>query len=397
MPLARIFKPRQVLRNTMPTPSPFDPQDARLPERMWRQLMQWMSMGDKHTLQVNHQRKIVQTNIAALMATVTSAAIGLAFWINGNAALVWAAWLNLPFVFLYPVVWHLNLRGQSFLACWALFALAMADVLIGVLFAHGVALSGHYYLLAFGIMAPMVFSATHWRSGAMLLVLNLVLFIALDLGQIPALPALAQIAPSTLALIRQGVLATCIVLLTTLLSVSEYSAALSEWRLQQLAASDALTGLPNRLALREAFARELTRSQREWQPMSFAMADIDFFKQVNDEWGHDAGDLALCHVSSLLRSQARAGEVVARMGGEEFGVILLTDPKHATLAAQRMCRAIASTPFVYNGKSRTISISIGLFHMTPADTEQSALRLADEALYQAKHQGRNRVVVASAG
>lgn len=381
----------------MPTPSPSSPNNARLPERLWRRLMQWMSMGDQYTLRVNHQRKIAQTNITALMASATSAAIGLAFWLNGNPALVWAAWINLPFVFLYPVVWLLNLRGRSFLACWTLFALAMGDVLIGVLCAHGVALSAHYYLLAFGIMAPIVFSADQWRSGALLLVLNLALFAALDVGQIPALPALALIEPHNLALIRWGVLGSCVLLLTLLLSISEYSASLSEWRLQQLAASDPLTGLPNRLALRQAFARELTRSQREWQPMSFAMADIDFFKRVNDEWGHDAGDLALCHVSALLRSQARAGEIVARMGGEEFGIILLTDPTHATLAAQRMCRALESAPFEYNGQTRTMTVSIGLVHMTPTDTEQSALRLADEALYQAKHLGRNQVVVARAG
>jgi diguanylate cyclase (GGDEF)-like protein len=130
--------------------------------------------------------------------------------------------------------------------------------------------------------------------------------------------------------------------------------------------------------------------------MSFAMADLDFFKRVNDEWGHDAGDQALRHVSALLRSQARAGEMVARMGGEEFGILLLTDPDSALLAAQRMCRAIENAPFEYNGQSRTITISMGLAHMAPADSEQSALRSADAALYQAKHEGRNRVVVRQA-
>jgi diguanylate cyclase (GGDEF)-like protein len=126
------------------------------------------------------------------------------------------------------------------------------------------------------------------------------------------------------------------------------------------------------------------------------MADIDFFKRVNDEWGHDAGDLALCHISSILRSQVRAGELVSRMGGEEFGVILLTDPEKATLAAERMCRAVEAAPFAHEGKTRTITISIGLVHMAAADDEQSALRRADAALYVAKHQGRNQVAVAPA-
>jgi diguanylate cyclase (GGDEF)-like protein len=378
----------------MPTPSPLDPSDTRLPERLWRRIMQWMSMDDGYTLLVNHQRKIAQTNLAALMAMVTSAAVGIAFWVNGNAALAWGAWLDLPFVFLYSLVWYFNRQGWSYLACWTLFLLMMANVLLGILCVHGIALSAHYYFLAFAVVAPMVFSARQWRSAGLLLLLNLGLFFALDWGEVPALPDLAQIDATSLALIRKGIVGTCVILVAILLSVSEYSAALSEWRLQQLATSDALTGLPNRLALRQAFTHELARRKREWQPMSFAMADIDFFKRVNDEWGHDAGDLALCHISAVLRGQARADEVVARMGGEEFGVILLTDPKNAELAAQRMCRAIEAAPFEYGGKRRTITISIGLAHMTPTDDAQSALRLADEALYQAKHQGRNQVVVA---
>jgi diguanylate cyclase (GGDEF)-like protein len=333
----------------MPTTSPLDPSDTRLPERLWRRIMQWMSMDDGYTLLVNHQRKIAQTNLAALMAMVTSAAVGIAFWVNGNAALAWGAWLDLPFVFLYSLVWYFNRQGWSYLACWALFLLMMANVLLGILCVHGVALSAHYYFLAFAVVAPMVFSARQWRSAGLLLLLNLGLFFALDWVEVPALPELAQIDATSLALIRKGIVGTCVILVAILLSVSEYSAALSEWRLQQLATSDALTGLPNRLALRQAFTHELARRKREWQPMSFAMADIDFFKRVNDEWGHDAGDLALCHISAVLRGQARADEVVARMGGEEFGVILLTDPKNAELAAQRMCRAIEAAPFEYGG------------------------------------------------
>jgi diguanylate cyclase (GGDEF)-like protein len=252
----------------------------------------------------------------------------------------------------------------------------------------------HYYLLVFALMAPLLFPASHWRSGAFLFLLNVALFAYADLRGVAALPAIAQIDVASQALVRQGVVGSCLVLLVVLLRISEYSAAHSEWQLQQLASSDLLTGLPNRLAMRDAFTRELARRQREFSPMSFAIADIDFFKHVNDEWGHEAGDRALCHVSSILRAQIRAGELVARIGGEEFGVILLTDPEKATLAARRMCRAVEAAPFQYGGKTRTITISIGLVHLRMADDEQSALRRADAALYVAKHRGRNQVVVA---
>ena len=378
----------------MATPFDMDPADRRLPERVWRWSLQWLSMGREHTTLVNQQRKITQVNAAALMAMVVTGLTLLAYWATGNSALVWNAWIDLPFLLLYPLVWQLNRRGRCLSASWLLVLLAMAVVLTGVLFAQGTVLFGHYYLLVFALAAPMLFPASHWRSGAFLFVLNVALFFYADLRGVAALPAIAQIDVASHALFRQGVVGSCLLLLMVLLRISEYSAAHSEWQLQQLASSDPLTGLPNRLAMREVFTRELARRQREFSPMSFAMADIDFFKHVNDEWGHEAGDRALCHVSSLLRSQIRAGELVARIGGEEFGVILLTDPEKATLAAGRMCRAVEAAPFQYDGKTRTITISIGLVHLRMSDDERSALQRADAALYIAKHRGRNQVVVA---
>jgi diguanylate cyclase (GGDEF)-like protein len=378
----------------MVAPSDFDPADRRLPERLWRWAVQRLSMGREHTTLVSQQRKITQVNMAALLAMLATGVASLAFWATGNAALVWNAWINLPLLFLYPLVWRLNRRGRCLSASWLLVLLAMAGVLTGLFFAQGTVLFVHYYLLVFALMAPLLFPASHWRSGAFLFLLNVALFAYADLRGVAALPAIAQIDVASQALVRQGVVGSCLVLLVVLLRISEYSAAHSEWQLQQLASSDLLTGLPNRLAMRDAFTRELARRQREFSPMSFAIADIDFFKHVNDEWGHEAGDRALCHVSSILRAQIRAGELVARIGGEEFGVILLTDPEKATLAARRMCRAVEAAPFQYGGKTRTITISIGLVHLRMADDEQSALRRADAALYVAKHRGRNQVVVA---
>ena len=364
-----------------------------LSESLWNGLLRWIALGDQYTTQVNQQRKIVQTNLAALLAAFASTITSIAFWLNGNPALVTAAWLNLPFPFLYLLVLRLNDGGHSVMACWTLFALLMADVLVGTMFAHGIALAAQYYFIAFAIIAPMLFSTSHWRSAALVFTLNLATFFFMDLSAVLPDPELTQLDANTLALIRVGIVGSPVMMLAVLIGVSEYAAALSDSRLQLQAHSDALTGLPNRLALRQAFGLELARRQREWHPMSFAMADLDFFKHVNDEWGHDAGDQALRHVSALLRSQVRAGEMVARMGGEEFGVILLADPQSALMAAQRMCRAIEDASFQYNGMSRAITISIGLVHMSPTDTEETALRASDAALYLAKLQGRNRVVV----
>ena len=379
---------------SMPIPSRFDPADPRLPERLWRWAVRWLSMGGEHTLHVGQRRKITQTNMAALIAMAATWVTSVLFWIHGNAALVLGAWLNLTFIGLYPLVWWLNRQGKSYFACWALVLMAVSEVLVGVYCVQGTQLALHYFLLAFALMSPLLFPAYQWRSAALSFTINVALFLYLDWHGVPAHAALAQIDAVGQALISKSAMAGCLILVVVLLNVSEYSAAVSEWRLQQQASSDLLTGLPNRLALREAFASELARRRRESSPLSFAMADIDFFKRVNDEWGHEAGDQALCHVAGILRAQVRAGELVSRMGGEEFGVILLADPEQAQRAAQRMCRAVEAAPFSYEGKTRTITISIGLAHLEPTEDQPSALRRADAALYQAKQQGRNRVVVA---
>ncbi|MDO8700017.1 MAG: GGDEF domain-containing protein [Rhodoferax sp.] len=374
----------------------FDPADPRLPERLWRKGLQWLSMGGEHTMVSSQQRKITQVNLVALLGAAIALVTSLAFWSSGNAALVRGGWLHSPFALLYPLVWLLNRRGRPFMAQWVFFLLAMAQILLNIFCVQGTALALHYYLLALAIMTPLIFPAGQWRSGTILFIVNVSLFIYMDLRGVAALPALTLIDLGTQALLREVVVGSCLILFVLLLSVSEYAAAMSEWRLQQLASSDALTGLPNRLALREAFAREVARRKRESGAMSFATADIDFFKRVNDEWGHDAGDRALCHVSSILRAQVRAGELVARTGGEEFGIILLAEPELAERAAERMCRAVEASPFEYDGKKRTITISIGLVHIDLADDERSASRRADAALYDAKHRGRNRVIVAPA-
>ena len=97
-------------------------QDNRLPERfLWRRLMQWIAVGDEQTTPVNLQRKIAQTNLAALLAAFASAAISIAFWLNGNPALVTAAWLNLPFPSFFLLVLHLNHRSH-----WRSAALVLA-------------------------------------------------------------------------------------------------------------------------------------------------------------------------------------------------------------------------------------------------------------------------------
>lgn len=167
--------------------------------------------------------------------------------------------------------------------------------------------------------------------------------------------------------------------------------------LSQLAATDALTALPNRRALEEALSRDLARSARERVAMSVVMIDVDHFKKFNDVYGHALGDEVLRMVGATLKSTAREGDVPARYGGEEFCVVFPgTSEDGALLAAERIRAAIESARVPSEKGELKVTASFGVATLPP-DVQQSKeelLRRADQALYGAKEAGRNRVVAA---
>ncbi len=162
-------------------------------------------------------------------------------------------------------------------------------------------------------------------------------------------------------------------------------------QLEQQALSDALTRLPNRRAFGVEAARMVSRAKRSSAQITVGIADIDFFKKVNDTYGHPTGDEVLVAVSAVLLQAARESDFVARIGGEEFGLLFPdATPDTASAVAERMRGAVADLPVkTASGVELRVTISIGLapFH----DSLSEALSNADKALYQAKHNGRNRV------
>lgn len=170
----------------------------------------------------------------------------------------------------------------------------------------------------------------------------------------------------------------------------------AERSLLHAAHTDALTGLANRRRLRELAEYECLRD-RGMQPVSFVLCDIDRFKSVNDRHGHGAGDRVLSAVAAVLRDGARAGDCVARWGGEEF-LLLLPDTKleAAAAVAGRLRDAIGmlscSTP---EGQSLPLTATFGVSCRRPHETVDDVIARADAALYQGKQQGRDRVVMAA--
>ena len=168
-----------------------------------------------------------------------------------------------------------------------------------------------------------------------------------------------------------------------------------EEELKQLAATDALTGIGNRRQLMELGDREMRRARRYSNSLSIMLLDIDHFKPINDQHGHAVGDDALKAMVQCCLQQLREIDIICRLGGEEFVVLMPETPvEAAATAAERLRLAVADVKVpAANAQTVTFTVSIGLTAPRPDDkTLGDVLMRADEALYEAKHSGRNRVV-----
>jgi len=160
---------------------------------------------------------------------------------------------------------------------------------------------------------------------------------------------------------------------------------------RNLAMIDPLTGISNRLAYNERIAAEFARWQRYKTPLTMAMWDIDKFKSVNDNYGHQAGDRVLTVVAKLLSKQIRKTDFIARFGGEEFVLLMPeTNLEQARTVADNLRSSIEQCEFHFKDRRVPVTISCGLSQFTDGDKAETVFNRADKALYHAKHNGRNR-------
>ena len=164
---------------------------------------------------------------------------------------------------------------------------------------------------------------------------------------------------------------------------------------------DALTGFYNRRQLEERTKQEIASSRRQKTPLCAIMTDIDFFKKVNDTYGHTVGDLVLKTVSKVMRSQLREYDIAGRYGGEEFVILLpFTKITEAKMVAERLRKAIENKVIDISKinpespeKEIKVTISLGVYQLKTEDKETDLINNADKALYKAKETGRNKVVI----
>jgi len=167
-----------------------------------------------------------------------------------------------------------------------------------------------------------------------------------------------------------------------------------EQKLMEMNLKDALTGIHNRRSLEISLKEEIERHKRYGNPLSLIMFDIDFFKKVNDTYGHQCGDFILQQISATIQKSIRSHDILARYGGEEFCCLLPeTSLEAAVNLAERFRQNIAQKPYRYQDKRVEVTISLGVSTLTEeATTAEMLLKKADKGLYAAKHAGRNRVV-----
>ncbi len=160
----------------------------------------------------------------------------------------------------------------------------------------------------------------------------------------------------------------------------------------ELSMRDPLTGIGNRQALDSSFNREIKLSKRHEHPLALLVIDIDHFKDVNDSLGHQSGDKVLQQVVKIIQQTLRETDQIFRFGGEEFVALLNnTDIENARLIAERIRLNVAMTPISLKNEDVLITVSIGVSSLKCDDSEETLLERADQSLYRAKDEGRNKV------
>lgn len=323
----------------------------------------------------------------SLAAILFLAGIGSKAWYSGHSAHALTLWAFL-IPLLASMIWF-ALTGNRDTQKIGLLLIA------SVLFTYLIASGGESNTgpLWFYIFPPLLFFLTNLKTGTMILLL--VYLVAIIVFQFPNLPFVIAEYGSDFK-IRFFATLTFESIFCFILEASRLKArnelldlALAH---EHAAKTDELTGLSNRRDILNRLSEEFSRYQRSGHHFSITLIDLDLFKNINDQFGHNAGDAALKEFADLVRSVIRQTDVAARWGGEEF-LLLLPDTSliPALTLAERLRSKVARSNFSFHGQDLPVTMSAGVCSIAQADSIDSMLRQADLQLYSAKEAGRNRI------
>lgn len=361
-------------------------------DRWWQRVL---LLGAKPTLSRCARRKLIQLNAAQFILMLVVSVYNCVFMLMGNPALILSGLLQVPFMVVSSLTWWLNHRGHLAAARWLFFWSVNACVLVAIYGGQGLLFNTHLYFLLNALVIVVLIPPGEFRVGLAMVSISLMLFIGHQ-----AFPPQADPSLHSLSQLAIGAMSTTVYLTMTsgvmiALLFNEYVNRALEAHLIQQASTDSLTGLPNRRSFYQALTQTLSDPECGGQALSVAIVDIDHFKQVNDSYGHDVGDEVLKHVAAILREGSRSSEIVARLGGEEFGLILKVNAQPAQALAERLREAVTQTPFRSDALTVALSISLGVACMRVGQMQGAQLlKAADKALYAAKRNGRNRTEMA---
>lgn len=365
-------------------------------------LVQWCNaqflLGMPPGLQGGRLRCQYITNATpALVLLTVLLYLGL-FSLAGVPDLVRSSLLTLPI----PVAGVLWFRHQQHLgrmpSYWMACLVCQATVLTGIVGGQGTAIDSHGYFLFFALTAPLVVPVAHRLALAAISLECLAAYLLLETRGWPAAPSVQGLDPEWRLLLRLSVIVCCSAILFAATLVSELLLAGLERKVVELAHTDPLTGLPNRRQFHVVLDEAMARSTRSQTPLCLAIIDIDHFKAVNDRHGHTAGDEVLEDLALRLQAAKRKVDLLARIGGEEFALVMEdTSPPQALVALERLRRAVADQPIpLGNGHRLEASVSMGVAAWQAGSSDRALMEAADQALYAAKRAGRNRVCTALA-
>lgn len=335
----------------------------------------------------DYRRALQLTRWLTAIALVLLLGIGSKSWLSGHTVHATILWSFAALIAVNGAIYLWLGKHQLHM----LGLLAIVVVLFGYLFASGgESNTGPLWFYAF---PPLLFYLTNLRQGT--LVLATCLLMALVIFQWPQLPL---VTTEYSADFKIRFFAT--VLFEALFCfILEYSRLKARSRLlelarsyEQAASTDELTGLPNRRAMLQRLLAEYSRYQRSGHHFSVVLIDLDWFKRVNDEFGHDAGDAALKQFADMTLDIVRQTDLAARWGGEEF-LLLLPDTSllQALSLAERLRQKVADTDFRFRDQLLPVTISAGVNSIAQSDSVNHLLKQVDIQLYSAKQNGRNQI------